>query len=267
MDYSVKNNNIILHEPDLSLSETLDCGQAFRWEKISENEFFGYAGNKPLKISQNNDIFTLYNVTEEQFLNFWAGYFDLETDYGELKKRFSEDKTMCEAIKYAPGIRLLRQDAWETLFSFIISQNNNISRIKGILKRLCDKYGGFPSAENLKGTAPEDYDFLRAGFRSKYLSDCAEKVNSGETDLDRIKNLPTEEAERELMKIKGVGPKVAACVTLFGMYKTDSFPKDVWIKRVMAKFYPNGLPECVLENKGIAQQYLFHYIRTSKIEI
>ena len=265
MDYSVYNNNIVFSCPDFDLDQTLDCGQAFRWERSSDGSYSGYSVRSPLKISRDGDKFTLYDVTEEDFLNKWADYFDLNTDYGELKRRFSEDKTLSEACAYAGGIRLLRQDTFETLISFIISQNNNIPRIKGIIGRLCEKYGGFPSADDLSGCTAESLAYLRAGFRAKYLADCMEKISGGVISTEKIAALPLDEARKELMKIKGVGPKVADCVLLFGMYRTDAFPRDVWIKRVVGTYYPTGLPDCVKGYEGIAQQYLFHYIRTAGV--
>jgi N-glycosylase/DNA lyase len=186
----------------------------------------------------------------------------LDTDYSELKRMFSEDETLAKACKYAHGIRLLRQDKWEALFSFIISQNNNIPRIKGIISRLCEKYEGFPSSEQLKGITAEDLAFLRAGFRAKYLADCAEKISSGIIKLEKTSAANIDDARKELMTIKGVGPKVAECALLYGMYRVEAFPVDVWIKRVMETYYPNGFPEYLNKYAGIAQQYLFHYIRT-----
>ncbi|MGN0665996.1 MAG: DNA-3-methyladenine glycosylase family protein [Huintestinicola sp.] len=270
MDYSIKGGDILLSLPDFDLDETLDCGQAFRWE-ICENEtadiyrtYTGYFKSMPLKIAQlspQGGNFILYDTTEDDLLNIWRDYFDMDTDYGELKRRFSEDETLSKACSYAKGIRLLRQDAEECLISFIISQNNNIPRIKGIIGRLCEHYGGFPDCSAMNGVTADDLAFLRAGFRAKYLEDCAAKVNSGEVDIRAVAEMPVDEARKHLMQIKGVGPKVADCVMLFGMYKTDSYPVDVWIKRVNSRFYPDGLPCCVKGMEGIAQQYLFHYIR------
>ena len=262
MDYTVDKNNIILRQPDLDLDQTLDCGQAFRWEKLNENTYTGFFFRTPLTISSNGDTFTFHDTSKEAFLNIWADYFDLYTDYSELKRRFSEDETLKAACEYAPGIRLLRQDKWESLISFIISQNNNIPRIKGIINRLCEQYGGFPLPEQLNGVTADDLAFLRAGFRGKYLADCCMRVNSGLLDLEKTAALPLDEARKQLMTVKGVGPKVADCVLLFGMHRTEAFPIDVWIKRVMERYYPNGLPECTKGNEGIAQQYLFHYMRT-----
>lgn len=263
MKYFAKDNNIYLSQEDFDLDETLDCGQAFRWEKVSENCYSGYFLNTPLTISKEEDLFCFHDTTEEVFLKVWADYFDLYTDYSELKERFSADATLKKACDYAKGIRLLRQDRWEALCSFIISQNNNIPRIKGIISRLCEHYGGFPSYSQLACETPESLGFLRAGFRAKYLVDAAQKLERGELSLEEISKCDIDAARKALMTVKGVGPKVAECALLYGMYRTEAFPVDVWIKRVMENFYPDGLPECVKGVEGIAQQYLFHYIRNN----
>lgn len=284
MNYKVNGNDIILIQSDFDLDETLDCGQAFRWEKIDKENLGEYADilcnidfdkaykgfrlNTPLLISQkkidknsNASQITLHNTPECDFLGIWIDYFDLETDYSVLKNEFSKDSTMSSACKFAPGIRMLKQDKWEALCSFIISQNNNIPRIKGIISRMCEHYNGFPSYELLAKETVESLGFLRAGFRAKYLIDAAQRLSSGELNLDDISAMDLEQARKALMTIKGVGPKVAECALLYGMYRTDAFPVDVWIKRVMEEYYPDGLPECVKGQEGIAQQYLFHYIR------
>lgn len=259
MDYFVENNNIILNQKDFNLDQTLDCGQAFRWKKISNNVYEGYFFDKYLKIEQNGSNFTFFNTTENDFLNVWYDYFDFDTDYSELKKEFSEDETLSKACNFAGGIRLLKQNAWECLISFIISQNNNIPRIKGIINRLCEHYGKFPVSKNLINETPTSLEYLRSGFRAKYICDAVQKVHSGTTDLEKIKSMPIDEARKALCQIKGVGAKVSECVLLYGMYRTEAFPIDVWIKRVLETYYPNGFPE--FKHKGIAQQYLFHYIR------
>ncbi len=265
ISYIVRGNDIIIPKKDFSLDQTLDCGQAFRWERTSSGnnaEYHGYFLNNELHISEEKDTIILHHTSEQDYISVWHNYFDMDTDYSELKRMFSEDETLSLACKYAEGIRLLRQDKWEALISFIISQNNNIPRIKGIVSRLCERYGGFPSAEQMKGVTAEELAFLRAGFRGKYIEDCVSKVNTGEINLVSISDMPIEDARKELIKIKGVGPKVAECALLYGMYRIEAFPVDVWIKRVMAKFYPNGLPVYLDTYKGIAQQYLFHYMRT-----
>lgn len=264
MQYDIDGNDILLRQSDFALDDTLDCGQAFRWEKISDNAYHGAFLNKQLTVSCENgsDLFRLHDTTEEDFLGVWADYFDLGTDYGEIKRRFSEDETLSKACAFAGGIRLLRQDSWEALSSFIISQNNNIPRIKGIIGRLCSHYNGYPSAEDMRDETVDSLGYLRSGFRAKYLVDAVSKVLSGEIDLESIRTLPLDDARNALMKITGVGPKVADCTLLFGFYRLDAFPKDVWVKRVLAQWYPNGLPDCTKGLEGIAQQYLFHYIRT-----
>lgn len=271
MDYTVKNGDIILSEEHFSLDDTLDCGQAFRWEAVPSEHYRTYKGffkDKALTISEterDKGEFILHGVSEKDFLDVWYDYFDFGTDYGELKRRFCEDSVLSDACGYAKGIRLLKQDTEECIISFILSQNNNIPRIKGIIGRLCDMYGGFPDMKRLEGVTAEELAPLRAGFRAKYIEDCAGKFSDGSLSVDSLKKLSTAEAHKALMTVKGIGPKVAMCVLLFGMYRTDAYPVDVWIKRVNEKYYPNGLPECVKGVEGIAQQYLFHYIRTSGI--
>ena len=264
MEYIKQGKDILLKTADFDLDQTLDCGQAFRWEKISDNAYHGFALNTPLTISQEKDYFRLADKTEETFLNVWVPYLDLNTDYTAIKEQLSQEETLAKACEYAGGIRLLRQDSWEALCSFIISQNNNIPRIKGIIGRLCEMYGGFPSFEQMKGVTVDDLAPLRSGFRAKYIVDCVGKLNNGEIKLDEVKKLTVEDAKKVLMTIKGVGPKVADCAMLYGMYKIECVPMDVWMKRVMERFYPDGFPDFVLQYAGIAQQYLFHYIRTNE---
>lgn len=263
MEYYAKNGNIYLRQSDFDLDQTLDCGQAFRWKKISPDAYRGFFVNTPLTISQNGDEFVLFDTSEEVFLKVWAEYFDLYTDYGQLKKRFSHDETLKKACEFAGGIRLLKQDSWEALCSFIISQNNNIPRIKGIISRLCEHYGGFPTFEQISRESVESLGFLRAGFRAKYIIDASQKLSSGSIYLDEVKKMPIDEARKVLMTIKGVGAKVSECALLYGMYRTEAFPVDVWIKRVLEKYYPNGLPDCIKGVEGIAQQFLFHFIRNN----
>lgn len=264
MDYAKQGNDILVKQADFDLDETLDCGQAFRWTKTADNEYRGYFINRPLTIrceEKADGVFRMCGVSEQELLDVWYDYFDFGTDYGELKRRYSEDETLSKACAFAGGIRILKQDSWEALSSFIISQNNNIPRIKGIIGRLCEHYGGYPSAEQMADETIDSLSFLRSGFRAKYLVDAVAKIQSGELDLTETAKLPNDEARNALMTIKGVGPKVADCTLLFGMYKIDALPKDVWVKRVLAQWYPNGIPDCMKGTEGIAQQYLFHYIR------
>lgn len=262
INYKISGRDIILYQKDLALDDVFDTGQTFRWQKIEEHRYFGYCLDTPLDISENGEEFTFKDTDEETFLNVWAPYFDLERDYEALRNFYSNDKTLKTACCCSKGIRLLKQDGWEALVSFILSSNNNITRIKGIIDRLTKHYcGHFPSADELSRETQESLSYLRAGFRAKYILDAANKVSCGEVDLENIGQLKYEDAKEKLKKIKGVGPKVADCVLLSGFAKTEAFPVDVWMKRVLSEYYPEGFPEVFYETRGIAQLYLFNYIR------
>lgn len=252
----------------LSLLQTLEGGQAFRWSHDENNIFSGWAGNRFLRLRQEKDGVTLLGVEEED-VPLWLGYFDAETDYNAVIEQLSADETLKLAAGANRGLRILRQEPFETLISFIISQNNNIPRIKGIISRLCECFGeeceggyAFPSAERLSELSEEDLAPLRAGFRNRYILDAARKTMDKTVDLEKIYGMTYDEGKAELKKIVGVGDKVADCILLFAYHKTEAFPMDVWIKRIVAEYYPDGLPECMGEYKGIAQQYLFEYFRT-----
>ncbi|MEE1321899.1 MAG: DNA-3-methyladenine glycosylase [Acutalibacteraceae bacterium] len=273
MNYDVKNSNIILKDTAcLDIKLCLFCGQAFRWTENADGSFHGTVKGKSVDIFQCENEIIFRNTDEEEFKKIWAPYFDLDRDYVSLCEKISEDKYICQATKEYYGIRILRQDSWEALCSFIISQNNNIPRITGIISRLCEFFGEknekgdytFPSYEKLSGLTVEDLAPLRAGFRSKYILDAAQKLASGEISLTEIAEMPIEDARQELMKIKGVGAKVAECTLLYGFGRDEAFPIDVWVKRIMAEMYENGLPECTRGIEGIAQQYLFHWRRNLK---
>ncbi|MDR1753480.1 MAG: DNA-3-methyladenine glycosylase 2 [Eubacterium sp.] len=253
--------------PGFSLARTLFCGQAFRWKQLDDVTFFGIVDGKALKVRQESKGITL-TPAEDRDISFWEYYFDIHTDYDELIKQFSQNEILRKACEYASGIRVLRQPPFETLISFIISQNNNIKRISGIIERLCENFGNkiergytFPSADVLAKISEDGLSPLRAGFRARYIIDAAKKVADGEVNLDRLFNFDADIIKKELIKITGVGDKVADCVLLFAYGKTEAVPKDVWIKRALARFFPDGLPECVGEYGGIAQQFLFEYVR------
>ena len=252
---------------NFSLDLTLDCGQAFRWQNI-DGVWNGVAGGRALRVVQTEDGIEFFDIEENDFNDYWKHYFDFDRDYNSICKKLSADSSLKTAIDSFPGIHILNQEPFETLISFIISQNNNIPRIKGIISRLCENFGekkngyyAFPKACELSKLFENDLAPLRAGFRNKYILDAAEKISSNAVSFEKIYDLPIESAEKELMKIKGVGPKVADCTLLYGFGKIDAFPVDVWVKRVMSEFYPNGLSGCTDGYRGIAQQYLFHYIR------
>ena len=252
----------------LDLAQTLESGQCFRWKRQEDGSYTGISGSHILRIKQRPDGAVL-TVRSEEEARFWLRYFDCDTDYAAVIKQFSADKTLREAAEENRGIRILRQEPFETLISFIISQNNNIPRITGIIGRLCESFGEritdgvftFPDARTLAVLTPEDLAPLRAGFRVRYILDAANKVNSGEVDLQSICDMSYDEGREYLKTITGVGDKVADCVLLFAYHKTEAFPADVWIKRITAEYYADGLPECMGEYKGIAQQYLFEYFR------
>jgi N-glycosylase/DNA lyase len=267
----IDQNNIIVSEIDcLDLDLTLDCGQAFRWEKQSDGSFSGVAGGHFLNISKRGNDLIFKNTDKDIFDSFWVNYFDLNKDYKKICDTLKQDELLSSTIDEYYGIRILNQESFEALFSFVISQQNNIKRIKLIIDRLCKSYGddlgdghySFPSAERLSKLSVEDFEALGTGYRAKYLEKLAKDVANGIIDLDKIKTLPLDEARKELMKIYGVGIKVANCALLFGFQFYSAFPVDVWMKRVM-QYYPNGLPECFKGYEGIAQQYLFHWARNN----
>lgn len=255
MNYYLKNG--------CSLVQTLESGQCFRWERLEDGLYTGFAGGRRLKVRQDEGGITLIDVREED-IPYWEHYFDSETDYNAIIEQFSVDETLKKASESNRGLRILRQEPFETLISFIISQNNNIPRIRGIIERLCGEFGengGFPTAERLAGLDETALAPLRAGFRARYILDAAKRTASGEIDLSSIYGMEYDEGKALLKRIVGVGDKVADCVLLFAYHKTEAFPTDVWIKRIVAEYYKGGLPECMGQYKGIAQQYLFEYFR------
>lgn len=265
----IKNENSItlLDFGSFDLGLSADCGQAFRWKQDCDGYWHGIVCGKYLKAKQDSESIVMY-TSEEDFESLWKNYFDLDTDYESICGTLSSDKYLKQAVAAYPGIHILKQDPWEALCSFIISQNNNIPRIKGIIERLCENFGDethggytFPCAQKLASLEPEDLAPLRAGFRAKYIIDAARKVAGGEVDFDKISSSPIEYGREELQKICGVGAKVAECTLLYGFYKVDAFPIDVWVRRIMEEMYPDGFPECADGVKGIAQQYLFHWRR------
>ncbi|HAX84499.1 MAG TPA: hypothetical protein DCY15_08720 [Ruminococcaceae bacterium] len=265
------NNNSVTFDgvDNLDIALTLDCGQAFRWSPKPDGIWHGVVRDRAVDITQNGEKITVIGDTDE---SFWRTYLDLDRDYGAICEKLKSDKWLNRAISEYSGIRILRQDTWEALCSFIISQNNNIPRIKGIIERLCAAFGKdlgngdftFPDAEKLADCTVDDLAPLRAGFRAKYIIDAAQKVAGGEVDLDMLATENMDVCRAELIKIKGVGAKVAECTLLYGCGRIEAFPVDVWVKRIMAELYPEGLPECTFGIEGIAQQFLFHWRRNTE---
>lgn len=254
---------------------TFDCGQCFRFDVLADGSAEGTVGREHAKISVRGDTVT---VDGGQDRELWRRFLCIDEDYDAIKKNIGEHfgkygYVIFDAMRVGNGIRILRQDEWEALCSFIVSQNNNIGRIKKIIARLCEKFGepfesggkiyySFPKAETLACASEIDIFSCGTGFRAKYISDAAKRVASGETDLGLIAAMDDEAAREELMKICGVGPKVANCALLFGFHRLSSFPIDVWIKRVLDKYYKNGIDLGDLgDYAGVAQQYLFYYER------
>jgi N-glycosylase/DNA lyase len=268
---------------NFALAQTLDNGQAFRWREVSPNEFTGIAHGRRLVLVFSENILTLKNVSLEEFETLWKKYFDFQRDYGELKSIFAKSEgVLREALNFSPGLRLMRQDVWEVLVSFILSQNSNIPRIKKMIELLCENFGdklssicncetdacqgyAFPSAEVLAKLSADELAPIKCGYRAAYVIDAAHRVASGQFEPSVLEKLSSDEIKNELLQIHGVGPKVADCVLLYGFGRTECYPADVWIKRVMTKYYPDGFPKELNEHAGIAQQFLFHYVRNAAI--
>ncbi len=254
------------------LEQTLDCGQCFRWTKNDDGSFSGVINDVFSTVSYNDGTLAVESekdIDEKLFCD----YFDLSLDYAKIKDDLScIHPVLKEASTYAGGISILSQDTFGALITFIISQNNNIGRIRGIVERLCENFGekvddthyAFPTAERLASLEPDDLAVIRAGFRNRYIIDAARKVHSNEVDLKKLEVLSYEDAKKELMKITGVGVKVADCVLLFGFHRLESFPLDVWMKRAMEVLFDNMSVDVFGEYGGIAQQYIFHYSRMHK---
>ncbi|GHU81943.1 8-oxoguanine DNA glycosylase [Clostridia bacterium] len=269
-----KNNKDIVtieNITDLNLKETLNCGQCFRWEETADGEFKGVVKNKVVTASMNGTTFILKGATNNDLVTVWADYFDTSRNYKKIQELLGDvHPTLKKAIAYAPGIRILKQEPWEALCSFIISQNNNIPRIKGIIKSLCELYGdkidnenySFPTPFKLIRAREADLEPIKSGFRAKYILDAVKKVGTGEVNFQQMKTMPLEEAREYLMQINGVGPKVADCVLLYGLQRLECFPIDVWMKRAMKTLFPDVEDYTEFgKYAGVAQQYIFHYSR------
>ena len=245
-----------------TLGQTLDCGQCFRWERLPDGSWRGAAGSRQAHLTAEN----LADVLADPF---WAGYFDTGRDYATIRSRLvAIDPVLEEAARYAPDLRILNQDPWEALCSFLLSQCNNIKRIRGLVSRLCRACGEpggsffpFPGPEAVARLSEQDLRALGCGYRAGYLVCAARSAAQGKLDFERLRRLPLPEARLELTALPGVGPKVADCALLYGLHRLDAFPMDVWMKRAMKTLFPGRTPEDFGEYAGIAQQYIFHYSR------
>ncbi|KGG81256.1 8-oxoguanine DNA glycosylase [Caloranaerobacter azorensis H53214] len=283
-----KDRVIIEKLEDFEPEHIFECGQCFRWNREEDGSYTGVAHGKVINVKKENKAIVFSNTNLKEFNDVWFEYFDLGRDYSKIKKELSKDAILKRAVKYGYGIRILKQDVWETLISFIISANNRIPMIKRAIENLSQKYGefigeyngkkyySFPTADVLSKSTVEAIKDCKTGFRAKYIFNAAAIVSSKQMDIYRLKNLATEDAKKELMLFAGVGPKVADCIMLFSMEKYDAFPIDVWVKRVMEHFYlkkDTKLKDIqkYAQNKfgeyaGFAQQYLFYYARENEIK-
>lgn len=269
----IQDNNdiVILNYNNFDITKTFECGQCFRWNVQPDGSYIGVVGDEVLKVSQLDNKIIFKDLSLDH-LDYIKRYFDLDTDYQKINDDIQNLYFIGDACKYSQGIRILKQDPWETLISFIISQNNNIPRIKKIIERLClnfghkiiDNYYSFPSLEDLYDISIDDLSDLKCGFRDKYIIDAIEKVKNKDIILDDLFNMDVDKARETLLTIKGVGNKVSDCVLLYGFSKTDCFPTDTWIKKTMAKFFKNGLPDVNKNYLGFIQQYIFFYVRNNK---
>lgn len=285
---------VINNVNDFNLDHIFDCGQCFRWKKEKDGSYTGTALGKIVNLnfeydegSDSTGSLILNGINKSEFDNTWKTYLDLDRNYSKIKYELAaKDPVIKEAITKGRGIRILQQDLWETIVSFIISQNNNIPRIKGCIEKLCNLFGeeaeieiselniegsdasfselkacNVPTPEKLAGLTVDDLSEVRLGYRARYLIDSANQVLE--------KGMP--QTYEELCALTGVGPKVANCILLFGLGDMRSFPIDVWVKRVMNRMYgieenkTKEMKEFATETfgnlGGIAQQYLFYYIR------
>jgi len=281
-----KNNKIILDgiSEDFDPQHVFDCGQCFRWLKEEDDSYTGVVQGKVVNVKKENDLIIFDNTNKEDFDNIWFDYFDLGRDYSEIKNELKVmDEYLEKATEFGKGIRILQQDGWEMLISFIISANNRIPMIQRAINNLSQKYGkfigeyrgkkyyAFPTLEELSQASVEDIRACQTGFRDKYIKGVVDYVKENNENVLFYRRLNTDECIKELMKFNGVGPKVADCIALFGMQKYDTFPVDVWVKRVMEEFYVEdnlSLPkirqfalEKFGDSAGFAQQYLFYYAR------
>ena len=281
--YKIKNID------SFELKDIFDCGQCFRWNEEDDGSYTGVFKGNVLNVSKNDKEITFKGVCNGNIKDVVEDYFDLKRDYEKIKEELSKiDENMKTSIEYGKGIRILNQDLFETIISFIISANNNIPRIKGIIERLSKKYGdeiiwngkeyyAFPTAKSLKDVSVKEYRDLGLGFRDVRLYETVKMILEGKVDLEELENNPnTTEVREKLLTLSGVGPKVADCILLFSDLKRfEVFPIDVWVRRVMNDLYIKNEDETKVNKKqieklaqekfgdlaGLAQQYLFYWRR------
>jgi N-glycosylase/DNA lyase len=256
---------------NFSLDHTLACGQVFRWYK-HEGFWHGFINREPVKISQNGDTLSFDGKIKPKHI---IEYFNLDLDYVKVIKTFPNNRILIIALKKYWGLRIVKQEPFECLMSYILSSQNNIKRINGMVNELSRRFGkkkkfdgrevyAFPTLKDLKGCSKADVQACRLGFRDRYLDDAVTKIASKEVKLEKISKMPYAKAMTELLKIKGIGNKVANCILLFGYNKYEAFPVDVWIERIMRKYFPGKDAKYFGKNAGFAQEFLYSYIRGVK---
>lgn len=280
---------IIKNCKSFKAKDIFDCGQCFRWNEEPDGSYTGIFGHNVLNVKEEKDI-VITGICNGNIEDICKNYFDLDRNYEEIKETLSLiDDNMKESIKYGKGIRILNQDLWEMIISFIISANNNIPRIKGIIERMSAKYGQeikfrgtsyytFPTIDELSQASVKDLKDLGLGFRDRYVYETTKKIKEGKINLENLKQESTNEVRKQLLTLTGVGPKVADCIMLFSTLKRFAvFPVDVWVRRVMNDLYIHNEDETKINKKqiqeiardkfgaleGIAQQYLFYWKRES----
>lgn len=277
-----KNNGYFIEENQYFKPQLFfDCGQSFRFFDFQNDTFIGVAFGNVIEMKKEKNgwsIFTSGYLKKEILEDF----FDLKRDYEEIEKSLKNDDTMKNAVDFGRGIRILRQDFFETLLTFIYSQRSNIPKIAKCVEETSRLFGdkieykgkiyySFPTPEKMKNITENDLETVKCGYRSPYIIDAVNKVNSGEISFESLKKLPYQQVKEKLMTIKGVGEKVADCVCLFSFGFFEAFPTDTWIKKAMKQLYnveENDIKETsdkMFGNlSGIAQQYLFYYLRYKK---
>lgn len=285
MKVTQEGNKLILEDVEnFDPKHIFECGQCFRWIKQEDNSYTGVAMGRVINVKKINNKIYLDNTTKEDFENIWYDYFDLGNDYKEIIDKLKVmDEYLEKATEFGEGIRILKQDSWEMLISFIISSNNRIPMIQRAINNLSKNFGtyigeyngqdyyAFPTPKQLNKASQEEIRACSTGFRDKYIKSTTQIVNNEGINVLDYRKLSTEDCLKELLKFNGVGPKVGDCIALFGMQKYDTFPVDVWVKRVMQEFYVAedlsltkirkfGI-EKFGELSGFAQQYLFYYAR------
>ena len=261
--------------PALSLDKTFSCGQCFRWHQLEDQSYIGVAFGRVCKIWMRQEALCL-TCSQDEFETIWRPYFDLDLDYSAITLHFPSDELFHQAVAFGEGLRILAQDPWETLCTFIISQCNNIPRIKLIIESLCQAYGdpltfesqtfyAFPAPAQLAVLSPDQLSRIRAGYRTPYLIQAAQAVACGAIDFDKLRQMPTQLARQTIMTLPGVGKKVADCFLLFGLHKLDAFPVDTWMNKVLSHYPDDFSSQHFGQFAGIAQQYLFYYARSIKL--